>query len=476
MTQINLKQSYESSFLFLLNEILKAKKRSNFSRFELKAYQDQEFRKILKHAYTNSFFYRELYNSYGIKLKDLDFVSINDLPYIDKELVMNNFDSFICDQNLSKLQLESFVNEDHDYRHLYKNNYHVLHTSGSSGRVGIFVYSNADWARLLSVGITRVAHDKFVFGKKYKIAFVGASKGHFAGISLSSSVPRALYDFLAIDIMTPYDEMVDQLNKYQPDILTSYSSGADMLATAQLNNSLQINPSRVVCSADVLNSNMSKNITEAFGVKPACFYAATESVMMAVHDVGHSCFHIFDDLNIVELLGDDHAEAEPGQAGNCVITTLYNYTMPLIRYKMNDVLTRADNCNCSYQGTAFSCIDGRNEEYLWFDTSSGQKEYIHPTVLIEFYVPGVERFQFLQPSPKRLVMKAVSRDSAHTLPEIRHNMMEILHTKGLENEIDFDVEFVDHLDNNPKTGKFKLIHPLGSEEANRIFSNNPTMQ
>lgn len=469
MYQLNLKQSYESSFLFLLNEILKAKRRACFSQYQLKEYQQSEFRKILKYVYENSFFYRELYNSYGIKFKDLDYIPITDLPFIDKELVMNNFDSIICDQNISKKRLEDFLAVDHDYRHLYKNNYHVLHTSGSSGQVGIFVYSNADWARLISVGITRVAHDKFSFGKRYKVAFVGASKGHFAGISLSSSVPKTLYDFKAIDIMTPFDEMIDILNEYQPDILTSYSSGADMLATAQIDSKLKINPSRVVCSADVLTKSMANHINKAFGVKPTCFYAATESVMMAVQEAGHSCFHIFDDLNIVELLGDDLMPVEPGQPGNCVITTLYNYTMPLIRYRMNDVLTRAVNCNCTYQGSAFACIDGRNEDYLWFELKDGKKEYIHPTVLIEFYAPGLEKFQFLQPKPNRLLMRAVSNQKDKISKLLRLQMMEILHSKGLDDEIDFDIQFVDHLDNNPNTGKFKLIHPLGSEEANKII-------
>lgn len=471
MTLTNLKKFYESSFVFLLTEMFKAHRRSKFTPQQLSDYQEHQFRKILKYVYKNSFFYRELYNSYGIKRKDLDNVKIEELPFIDKELVMTNFDSLVCDPVIQRHQLEMFINEDHDYRHLYKNNYHVLHTSGSSGQLGIFTYSNADWARLLSVGITRVAHDKLTLGKKHKIAFVGASKGHFAGISLSASAPKAIYDFLAIDIMTPYDEMLQTLNNYQPDILTSYSSGADMLATAKLNGDLKIYPQRIVCSADVLTSAMSENILKAFGITPVCFYAATESVMMAVNEVGHSCYHIFDDLNIVELLKDDQTNAKAGETGNCVITTLYNYTMPLIRYRLKDVLTRSSNCSCQYQGSSFSCIDGRDEEYLWFEMDGGKKEYIHPTVLIEFYAPGLERFQFLQPSPNRLVMKAVTRNADQTLPLIRHQMMEILHSKGLDHDINFDVQFVDHLDNNPRTGKFKLIHPLGSEEARRVVIN-----
>ena len=49
--------------------------------------QNKKFRKMLKHAYRNSKFYRDLYNSHNITEKDLDTIDIEKLPIINKELL-----------------------------------------------------------------------------------------------------------------------------------------------------------------------------------------------------------------------------------------------------------------------------------------------------------------------------------------------------------------------------------------------------
>jgi len=40
---------------------------------------------------------------------------------------------------------------------------------------------------------------------------------------------------------------------------------------------------------------------------------------------------------------------------------------------------------------------------------------------------------------------------------------EILEGKGLEDVVSFEVEVVEEIENDPKTGKFKLIIPCGRE-------------
>ncbi len=109
-------------------------------------------------------------------------------------------------------------------------------------------------------------------------------------------------------------------------------------------------------------------------------------------------------------------------------------------------------------------IAGRSEESLWFTKTDGTREFIHPSMLGEFFVPGLEKFQFVQTGADRLVMKAVPyRKGENITPVIRERMSEILSQKALNDTVQFNVELVDDIKNDPKTGKFRLIIPFAKQ-------------
>jgi phenylacetate-coenzyme A ligase PaaK-like adenylate-forming protein len=50
---------------------------------------------------------------------------------------------------------------------------------------------------------------------------------------------------------------------------------------------------------------------------------------------------VLDDLNIVEVLGDNDRPVSPGDQGRIVITNLFNHTLPILRYELGDYAVRA---------------------------------------------------------------------------------------------------------------------------------------
>jgi len=446
-------------------KIHQLKKAETMSLEQLKNLQNKRFMKIFKHAVKHSKFYRNYYQEHGINLKDPAKIAIEDLPIIDKKLMMENFDQLVCDNNIRKNELEDFICDPNLVHRKYKDKYEVIHTSGSSGRIGIFVYGPNDWSILRALVFTRVSKNKLCLFSKAKYAFIGVTDGHYAGISLAKDSPKFLFDFLPIDINRPIHESIASLNLFMPECLCGYASGVYLLALEQLKGNLKINPERIICSADPLTDNMAEIIYKAFNVRPINFYAATESLGMAAQCDFHEGIHMFNDWHIFESMKQNGEPAEPGEPGDLIITNLYNYTQPLIRYRMDDKVILQEKqekgCPCGWSFPLFSKLAGREEQFLVFEDPNGNKEYLHPIIFVEFIVVGLEKIQFVQTGKNKLRLNAVIHgDRGATISRIRNKMDEILRMRKLIDFVNYEINIVEDIPNDPKTGKYRLIIPF----------------
>ncbi|KDR96713.1 putative adenylate-forming enzyme [Peptoclostridium litorale DSM 5388] len=457
----SLKSRFELSILNIIIKMYSIKRAEHFAPEKIKSIQRLRLQKLLKHTLSNSEFYRSYYKSRGITINDIYDVHLKDLPIINKKIMMEHFDQFVCDKALKRFELENFIADAYTQGQKYKGLYEVIHTSGSSGTVGIFVYGPNDWATLKALTITRVAKPKISLFHKTKLAYIGLIHGHYAGISLTQDAPKLFFDFLPIDVNEKLEQVLLKLNDFQPESLSGYSSLIHMLAEEQLNGNLSINPKRVMCSANALTPGMHSVIKSAFGIDPINFYAASESIGMASPCDSHGTIHLFNDWHCFEFVDNDYNVVIPGSPGNLILTNLYNYTQPLIRYQMNDeIMLKTNRCECSWPFPEIEEIAGREEEFLWFERADGSRDNIHPSLMVEFMVPGLERFQIIQTGKNKLLMKAIIRDDIeNVIPNIQNMMRAILNTKDFSETVRFDIEIVDEIKNDPVTGKFKLIIP-----------------
>lgn len=446
--------------ILTLTKHVELKKNEYLTENQIKRIQERKFRKILRHAYTNSSFYREFYTSHGIKENHLDDIKIGDIPPIDKKIMMENFDRFVCRKDITKQEVFNFIENPENLDQLFKNKYSVVHTSGSSGSHGLFVYNLSEWSILKALAMFR-SRGLFKLFKKTQLAYIGAINGHFAGYNLNASAPNLFYDFLPVSINSPFTNIIDQLNEFNPNFIVGYSSIIEMLAIEKLNGNLHVNPERIHCSGDVLTEKRFEMITEAFGVKPVNYYAAAESIGLGSTCMQAKNIHLYNDLHVFEILDESMNAVETGQFGSLYLTTLYNFTQPLIRYNLNDQLSyRETNCKCNWSFPVIENIGGRAEDFLWFKNRVDNWEYIHPLLLVEFFVKGVEKFQFVQSKPDNIQIRAVtSMNKNDAEDKIRRKMTEILYDKELNEIVKVEIQFFDHIENNSQTGKYKLVVP-----------------
>ena len=144
-----------------------------------------------------------------------------------------------------------------------------------------------------------------------------------------------------------------------------------------------------------------------------------------------------------------------------LVTNLFNYTLPLIRYRMADVLRPAPSGEHAPYLVIESLV-GRNELQPKFKNRDGVEDFISPHTINEVFVAGVTRFQ-LQLTGDDAFSFMICLDTALTAEQRaaagaggRGALREILARKHMEN-VRFDVVPADDLPVNPRTRKFQLI-------------------
>jgi phenylacetate-CoA ligase len=360
---------------------------------------------------------------------------------------MEHFDDVVTVNDVSKKEVLTFLDNDKDPSHLYKNKYYVLHTSGSSGRIGVFVYSQKDWDRYFP-NISRVFNFKF---RKTKSVFFGAVNGHFTGVSFitwcGKGVPGMFCQPLILDITRPLDEHIKKLNEFQPDILGGYFTGLKILADQQKKGLLSIKPKIVVNSGEGIITKDKNYIEEAFNVPLTNNYGLAECPVLGAGKNDYDGIYMMDDLCYLEIK-KDHA----------LITNLFNKTQPLIRYKIHDVFTIKEDETKRLPFTLVNDIVGRTEAMIWFENKDGTMDFIHPIVIAEFYVKGLEKLQFVIKDKKSFEFLAVISESnkEEVITKIKQELDTILADKNFTN-VTYEIKVVDDLTVDKKTGKFQLI-------------------
>jgi phenylacetate-CoA ligase len=435
------------SNLTLIKSFLSLKLNEKRSRESILRLREKKFRRILKYAYENSRFYYNLYKSKGISRKDLDSISIEDLPVIDKNIVMNNFDDMLVVRDISKKKVMNFLQRSKSPNELLLDKYHVVHSSGSSGKIGVYIYSRRDWDEFYPY-ITRALDFKF---RKKKASYIGAVDGHYSGISfiswITESISRFFCEPLILDINAPIEDNIKKLNRFQPDILGGYFTGLKILAEYQEKGMLQVKPKVVENCAEGINTKDKEYIENIFDASLVNIYGFAECPAVGAGKNEYGGIYIWDDLAYIEIKKD-----------HLLLTNLFNYTQPLIRYKIGDILKVKEDKKQILPFTLIDNIIGREEFVPWFRNKDGRLDFIHPFIFVEFFIKGLDKLQIVVKDEESFDFLAVISDKnkEKVVKNIKRKLDGILRKKNFMN-VKYSVKVVNDLKIDKKTGKFKLI-------------------
>jgi len=447
------------NIITLITQLRKFKNDSNLTSQKVQELSRQRFTCLLKKTYHSSSFYRDLYSSHGIKPKDLYDVAPADLPILDKSMVMDNFDSLITDQAITRRAVEEFITNDLNPNHRFRNNT-IIHTSGSTGVPGIFVYSKEEWNFIVALLTARIDHPMPKPFRRFRLAFIGATNGHFAGATLTAGAPKFIYNTKLFSKPEDTKALIKAMNEFQPDIISGYAGVINQLALAQLDGRLTIKPKRIQSSGEALSGEMRRTVDRAFNLEVVNLYACSESILLGIQKTAHDPFLLFNDWHHIEVVDEDNNVVPEGTPGSLLITPLYRTLQPLIRYRMSDTIALK---TVDRPFISLDSFTGREADALTFVDNDNVNYPIHPFKLVEFFAPGLTRFQFQQTAPNFLLLRiTVAKGYSDTKSLAEKKLNDFLKDEGLDHFVSTRVEVVESIDMNIKTGKFKLIIPFCS--------------
>jgi phenylacetate-CoA ligase len=341
------RRRYGKSYNASVNDLMRTQWLSDE---KLRNLQITELQKMIREVKENVPYYRRIFGEISQSVENIALDSLSKIPLVEKSQIRTNMEDFI---NKSRLRY----------------GWEEGHTSGTSGIPLVFPYDLASFQRNLSFrerqyrwgGLTGREKSARFSGRillgKHRVApywrfNAGENQWLFSSYHITEETLPCYYEAL---------KMLDVA--YLDGYPSSIFNVARWIHEKGLSGSWR--PWAVFTTGETLLDHHRSVIEEAFGCKVFNFYSSSEGAPFITQCPAGN-MHINSESGIVEFLRPDGSIAEPGEQAEMVVTSFIQRTLPLIRYRIGDVGTLAENqnCPCGRKFPVVKYISGRESDVL----------------------------------------------------------------------------------------------------------------
>ena len=364
--------------LALINDIERAPDRiANLQQRRLSA--------LLRHAWEQVPYYRDVLEACGaVRVGRVNLDRFTDIPFLTKEIIRAEGD---------RLRAKTLP----EGRKAYPNS-----TGGSTGQPVSFWQDNRYWQATIA---TRLYIFKVV-GKELgerELKIWGSERDLFEGtLGWKAGLQNWLYNRRFQQCFHLPEERIlrilHEIDTWRPRLLFCYRDGIDAVARYVNERGLRPHsPAAVVLGGATVYPHIAETIERAFRAPVISAYGSREMGAVACQCLERGGHHIASHSHLVETIGPDGAQVAE-RDGEVVVTSLLNYAMPFIRYKIGDRgrLT-AQSCPCGRGFPLLASLSGRMIEVL----VNSRGEQVDPIYFIHlvgvvFNRGFVRKFQVVQ--------------------------------------------------------------------------------
>ncbi|MHA7987327.1 phenylacetate--CoA ligase family protein [Rathayibacter sp. CAU 1779] len=429
--------------------------------------QRERVAEMVAFARENSPYYRELYRGLPDRVDDTSV-----LPVTRKSELMAHFDDWVTDREVTRERVEAFAADPELVGHPFLGRYLVATTSGTSGIRGLFVLDERALAMESALGsrasgLLGVRDVIRMLAGGGRTAVVTAPGGHFFTVASTRRFqldhPRLGTRMRVFSIAQPLEQLVDQLNGFNPAMLSGFLGMLTILAGEQQAGRLHIGPAIVIPGGETLTPEIRDRLTESFGSTVRAAYAATECSYLGI-GCSEGWYHVNSDWAVLEAVDADHRPVAAGTLSHtALLTNLANRVQPVLRYDLGDsIVVRPDPCPC---GSIFPAVrvQGRAMDMLTFADDHGERAELSPMLFGTLLdrMPGVEQYQLVQTDPRTLRVR-LSASGRSEIEEpvwlgVRDEIMRVLTEHGVSGAV---VERAVEPPQREQGGKLRRIIPF----------------
>ncbi|MFP3949713.1 MAG: phenylacetate--CoA ligase family protein [Candidatus Micrarchaeia archaeon] len=203
---------------------------------------------------------------------------------------------------------------------------------------------------------------------------------------------------------------IQLINKKHPKLIVAYVQSAYEIARFALENNIHISPpSGIMVSAGTLYPHFREEIQKAFGCPVFNRYGCREVGDIAFDCDKHEGLHLNTFHHYLEILDEDLIPIQKeGEKGEVYVTTLNEFKMPLIRYKVGDIATFTSHaCSCGRGLPILKAVHGRDVDlFINFNGELIDGEYF---THLFYFSDWVKQFQLVQKTVDFIEIKVVKR-------------------------------------------------------------------
>lgn len=188
-----------------------------------------------------------------------------------------------------------------------------------------------------------------------------------------------------------------EVEAYRPDVIVAYTNPLYEVARRlnEAGSEVRFHAGAIVVGAEKLHSFQRDQIERAFHAPVFETYGSREFMLIGAECDRHAGLHLSTENLLVEVLDDDGLPAREGTEGNVVITDLYNYGMPFVRYANGDrAVAGFGTCDCGRGLPLLKKVVGRRLDMLLASDGRIIPGEFFPHLVKDF--PAIRRFQVVQ--------------------------------------------------------------------------------
>jgi len=252
-------------------------------------------------------------------------------------------------------------------------------------------------------------------------------------------------------------EYIKIINETKPKQIVAYANSIYELARFAEKEKLHVAPQfAIITSADTLLPFMREKIEAVFQCKVYNRYGSREVGDIACEVPEREGLWVAPWGNYIEIVDDSGNPVPDGTEGEIIVTSLANYAMPLVRYRIGDrgILAPPEGKGTYPQGQVFRSILGRNSDM--FKLKNGGLIRGGYFTLLLYYKDWIEKYQVIQKSLSNITFRIVKADSDYDCTQQELDEIAAKTRLGMGPDCDVNFEFVPEISPGV-SGKYRYV-------------------